>query len=155
MPLKDILVHLDTTERSQARLRLAVALARRDGAHLTGLHVVDVMLPILSATDVSGGGAAVLEALEEMRRDAVAAAAVETTFRERLRADGIAGEWRFVEGITSDQVAFHARYADLAALGQPGPEGAAWSSNRRCSPPAVRCSSFRIPGGSKRWAAPC
>jgi hypothetical protein len=59
-----------------------------------------------------------------MRRAALAAAArVEAAFRERLRLDGVAGEWRLVEGIAAEQVALHARYADLAVIGQEDPDG--------------------------------
>lgn len=123
MQLKDILVHLDATEQARTRLRLAAELARRHDAHLTGLQVVDIMLPAIAGAD-AGGGAALGELLEQMRQDALAdAAKVEAAFRERLRLDGIAGEWRLVEGITPEIVALHARYADLVVLGQEDPEG--------------------------------
>ena len=46
MPLKDILVHLDAAPHSAGRLDLAVDLARRHGAHLTALHVVDKRIHI-------------------------------------------------------------------------------------------------------------
>jgi nucleotide-binding universal stress UspA family protein len=124
MQLKDILVHLDATEQATTRLRLAADLARRHDAHLTGLHVVDVEIPAFATTDASGGGAALVELLERMRRDALAAAAgVEAAFRERLRLDGLAGEWRLVEGVAAEQVALHARHADLAVVGQEDPDG--------------------------------
>jgi len=42
MALKDILVHLDITPRCATRLELAARLAMRHGAHLTGLHVIDI-----------------------------------------------------------------------------------------------------------------
>jgi nucleotide-binding universal stress UspA family protein len=42
MALKDILVHLDVTPRCTARLEVAANLAARHGAHLTGLHVIDI-----------------------------------------------------------------------------------------------------------------
>lgn len=123
MQLKDILVHLDATEQAKTRLRLAADLARQHEAHLTGLLVVDVMLPPIAGTDM-GGGIALAELLEQMRQDALAKAAkVEAAFRERLRLDGIAGEWRQVEGPTPEVVVLHARYADLVVLGQEDPEG--------------------------------
>lgn len=123
MPLRDILVHLDATAQGRTRLTLAAELARRHEAHLTALHVVDVALPFVAAAD--GGGSAMLaELLQSMRKDALAeAATVEAAFRERLQRDGIAGEWRLVEGAAPEQVALHARYADLAILGQEEPEG--------------------------------
>lgn len=125
MALKDILVHLDATEQSRTRLRVATALAQEHDAHLTGLHVVDVTLPMFVAGDASGGGAALAELIEQMRQDALAdAARIEAEFREQLRRDGLAkGEWRMVEGSAPDVVALHARYADLAIVGQEDPEG--------------------------------
>ncbi|RYI90899.1 MAG: universal stress protein, partial [Acetobacteraceae bacterium] len=122
MRFKDILVTLDPSEQSATRLTLAADLARRHDAHLTGLLVVDVMTPMLMAGD---GGAAVLgDLLAQMREDALAAAAtVETVFRETLRRQGLAGEWRLVEGFGPGQVAMQARYADLTILGQPDPDG--------------------------------
>jgi nucleotide-binding universal stress UspA family protein len=123
MALKDILVHLDASEASASRLDIAVDLAQRHGAHLVGLHVVDVMLPYGVAGDASGAGVALL--YEELRKTALeAAAGIEHEFRERLRRDGIAGEWRLVEGIAAEVVPLHARYADLAILGQQDPDGA-------------------------------
>ncbi|MBX6373418.1 MAG: universal stress protein [Acetobacteraceae bacterium] len=123
MALKDILVHLDATEQSDARLRVAAALAQSHGAHLTGLHVVDLFLPAFVG-DPGGGGAVVAELMEQMRQDALAdAAKVEAAFRERLRLDGLAGEWRQVEGPTPETVMLHARYADLTVVGQEDPEG--------------------------------
>lgn len=120
MPLKDILVHLDGTERAGVRLGLAADLARRHEAHLTALHVVDVELPAVFAGE-AGGTAAFVDLMEDMRRDAAAEGAkVEAMFRDRTRLDGIAGEWRSVEGATRQQVALHARYADLVVVGQEG-----------------------------------
>lgn len=123
MRFKDILVHLDPSAQSATRLRLAADLAQRHDAHLTGLLVIDVMTPMLMAGD-GGGGAILGDLLEQMRQDALAAAAtVEAGFRETLRREGIAGEWRLVEGFAPSQVAMQARYADLAILGQPNPDG--------------------------------
>ena len=42
MSLKDILVHLDEGPRSSTRLKVALDLARRHNAHLTGIFVVDI-----------------------------------------------------------------------------------------------------------------
>ena len=123
MRFKDILVHLDGTEQAETRLRLAADLARRHEAHLTALHVVDLELPALIASEASGA-ATLADLLEDMRRDARAAASqAEAAFRERLRLDGTAGEWRSVEGIVRHQVALHARYADLVVVGQEVPGG--------------------------------
>lgn len=124
MALKDILVHLDAREEAGAdsRLDIAVGLARRHGAHLVGLHVVDVAIPAGIVGDPGGAGYA--ELYEALRDAAVEAASrVEARFRERIRRDGVAGEWRCAEGFTAEAVTLHARYADLAILGQHDPAG--------------------------------
>lgn len=122
MALKDILVHLDETAASPARLRLAAELARRNGAHLVGLFVVDVMLPVLAASDASSG-AVLAEMIDRMRNDALAEAAkVEAAFNETIRREGLSGEWRLAEGSGAELVSLHARYADLTVLGQASPD---------------------------------
>lgn len=120
MPFRDILVQLDATGQSAQRLRLAADLARRHGAHLTGLHVYDPM-PALFVPDPSGG-AVIADLLEQFRAEALAAAAdIEVRFRQTLEREGIAGEWRLVEGPVPQRTALHARYADLVILGQDDP----------------------------------
>jgi nucleotide-binding universal stress UspA family protein len=121
MALKDILVHLDVTPRCAARLKVAAELAARHGAHLTGIHVIDIpsanyfygaAMPFVPANPE--------EIVDRMRAEAAEAAApVEAAFRECLRRNGIEGEWRLVEGDPSAMVALHARYADLTVVGQP------------------------------------
>jgi nucleotide-binding universal stress UspA family protein len=124
MRLKDILVHLAANEQGTTRLQVAADLARHHAAHLTGLYVVDIVLPIMIAADANGGVAVLGDLLETQRQDALTeAAGVAAAFRERLRRDGIAGEWRLVEASAPEQVALHARYADLAVVGQADPAG--------------------------------
>jgi nucleotide-binding universal stress UspA family protein len=60
------------------------------------------------------------EIVDRIRAEAVEAARpIEAAFRECLRRNGIEGEWRMVEGSPPGTVALHARYADLAIVGQP------------------------------------
>lgn len=123
MPLKDILVHLDPTPRCAARVELAAGLAVRHGAHLTGLHVIDIP----SASYFYGAAMPFVPAnpediIDRMRAEAgEAAKPVETAFRDCLRRNAIEGEWRLVEGNPPVTVALHARYADLCVVGQPNP----------------------------------
>jgi nucleotide-binding universal stress UspA family protein len=121
MALKDILVHLDPTPRCATRLAVAAGLAARHGAHLTGVHVIDIpsanyfygaAMPFVPANPE--------EIVDRMRAEAAEVAApIEAAFRECLRRNGIEGEWRLVEGNPSAMVALHARYADLIVVGQP------------------------------------
>src|ERR1700730_12921362 len=121
MALKDILGHLDVTPRSKARLDVAAGLAMKCGAHLTGLHVIDIpsanyfygaAMPFVPANPE--------EIIQRIRAEATEAAkAVEAAFLDALHRNGIEGEWRLLEGAPSPTVALNARYADLTVVGQP------------------------------------
>ena len=64
--------------------------------------------------------------VDRLRVDAQAEAQrAEADFRDRLRRDGLQGEWRLVEGAAGETVALHGRYADLVVFGQADPHGAA------------------------------
>lgn len=119
MTFKDLLVHLDGSESSVPRLELAVALAERHGAQITGLYTLD-LIPIL-ATITKGypDQLRYLESYAQLRKDALdRAGRLEARFREHLRREGITGEWRFLESLPAETAALHARYADLTILGQ-------------------------------------
>ena len=124
MALKDLLVYVDATPRSAARMELAARLAIQHNAHLTGLNVIDIP----SANYFYGAAMPFVptnpeEIVERIRAEAVEAAKpVEAAFRECLRRNGIEGEWRLVEGPPPVTVALHARYADLTIVGQPNHE---------------------------------
>ena len=125
MSFKDILVHLDASPRSAARLAMAADLAGRFGAHLTGLAVVDmppadVFYGFPSAFMDVQRAEEVVERLREARMAEVAA--IETGFREALRRHTLTGAWRLVEGVVDEVVAQHTRYADLVVIAQPDPE---------------------------------
>jgi nucleotide-binding universal stress UspA family protein len=120
---KDILVQLDDTPRSAVRQAVAAGLARRCGAHLTGLYVIDIPSAEFfygAAMPLAAGGAE--RVVDQIRADATAAAEpIGAGFREMLRREGLEGGWRLVEGNLPATVALHARYADLAVLGQANP----------------------------------
>ncbi|HXA22693.1 MAG TPA: universal stress protein [Acetobacteraceae bacterium] len=121
MALKDILVHLDGTPRTKIRLDIAARLATQCGAHLTGVHVIDIP----SANYFYGAAMPFVptnpeEIVGRMRADATEAATpIEAAFRDCMRRNGLQGEWRLVEGSPAAMVALHARYADLTVVGQP------------------------------------
>ena len=125
MRLKDLLVVLDATPRSDVRLALALDLARRNDAHLTGLCPLELLLP--SDLGFALGGypevMALQAAVDEVQAKASEAAqGLEARFREALRREGVAGDWRSADGPAAEAVAFNARHADLTVLGQPDPE---------------------------------
>lgn len=124
MAVKDLLVHLDASPRADAWLSIAAGLAAKHGAHLTGLCVVDLPPPDVfygfpSAFMDVQRAEDVIARLREARLEEVAA--VETRFRDRLRVDGLPGEWRVVEGDTAEVLALHGRYADMTIVGQRDP----------------------------------
>jgi nucleotide-binding universal stress UspA family protein len=124
MAVKDLLVHLDASPRADAWLSIAVGLAAKHGAHLTGLCVIDLPPPDVfygfpSAFMDVQRAEDVIARLREARLEEVAA--VEGKFRERLRVDGLSGEWRVVEGDTAEVLALHGRYADMTIVGQRDP----------------------------------
>jgi nucleotide-binding universal stress UspA family protein len=123
MAFKDILVHLDNGPRSAFRLEIAAGLARRFGAQLTGLYVVDIPSAELfygAAMPLAAGGAE--RVVDQIRGEAIAGAEpVEAAFNAVLGRDGLEGGWRLVDGNLPATVALHARYADLAVLGQANP----------------------------------
>jgi len=120
--LKDILVHLDEGPRSATRLKVAVDLARRQAAHLTGIFVMDIPGSDLfyGAGMPYAGGGGMTDMVNSMRADLASRAdTAAQEFRETVRRQGLEGEWRAVEGDTVALVALHARYADMTVLGQP------------------------------------
>jgi nucleotide-binding universal stress UspA family protein len=100
------------------RVEAAAELARRHGAHLTGLYVIEI--PVLP----SYAEAQIPIAIFEAQRAAFASNAVsaERDFDDITDKSGISAEWRCVEGQQIDTLSLHARYADLLVVGQADPD---------------------------------
>lgn len=114
MSYKHLLVHVDATERSAARLDFAVALAKRFQAKLTGLFAQKESFgPSIVARRASE---TLLKSMDDTR----------TRFEEAVAAAGVQGEWWQVEhGEHTNvvtQTVICARYVDLAILGQHDPD---------------------------------
>ncbi|RAU22134.1 universal stress protein [Paramagnetospirillum kuznetsovii] len=108
--MKDILVHMDDSERCVARLDIAVGLAKQYGARLTGLFArIESHKPSAVAHKASDPLVAA--------RDAAAA-----LFAEKTKAAGVAGRWWQLAhgepGHVLSETMFCARYADLVVMGQ-------------------------------------
>lgn len=119
MALKDILVHVDRSAHNGARLDAAVALAADHDAHLIGLHVLRrPVIPGYIRAEIS-------EEVLKISDQLVAADAgrAEALFNERIASAGVKGEWRCVEGELLPTLTTHARYADIAVVGQRDPSG--------------------------------
>jgi hypothetical protein len=125
MRLRDILIVLDGTPRDSVKLEVALALARRHGAHLTGLCVQEHLMP--ADMSYALGGYPDLWALPEFARQleaqtAATAARIEAGFREALRREDAAGEWILDTGPLVPSVVHSARLSDLVVLGQADPD---------------------------------
>jgi nucleotide-binding universal stress UspA family protein len=113
--LKNILVHMDATDRCEERLHLAGELAQRNEAHLSGLFVIpEPFYPIY------GDGAYFPEDMIENweKEEKENAEKSEKTFQDFVNSEGILGEWRSEQGSLGQIVSRHARYADLTIVGK-------------------------------------
>lgn len=110
MAFKDILVHVDNSPQSAARLALAIGLARRHKAHLTGLYVIS-------------------HPHYEPRHEGaeLIAADAQKSFERETGLAGISSEWLCVDwGVTgvsvTEIVNLHAYQKDLVIVGQTDPD---------------------------------
>lgn len=125
MGLRDLVVLLDGSARDGAKLGVAVELARRHDAHLTGLCPLELLVP----PDVSFalGGYPDLWAMPEFARQIESqakakAAMIEGEFRELLRREAITGDWLFETGALIPAVVQRVQATDLVVIGQLDPE---------------------------------
>ena len=116
MSYKTILVHIDDSRCSGARVDFAVDLALKHNAHLIGLYVVcrDPLRPFLKPD----------ESLNLAVHEAQARARLERAhehFLSATRLSAATAEWRAPAGPPVDVAVLHARHADLIVLGQADP----------------------------------
>ncbi|HNR30702.1 MAG TPA: universal stress protein [Candidatus Hydrogenedentes bacterium] len=127
--IKRILVPTDGSDAAMVGVRYAVALARRCGATLCGLHVVDVKLlegPFLRDLSASLGTAPYVNyqgnitlLLEERGRAALSA------FQSVCEEAGAPCETAQATGIVAREIVEHSSLADLVVMGRGG-EHSAW-----------------------------
>lgn len=118
MSYKSLLVHLDDGPRCAQRLALALELARRHDAHLSGVYTVS--RPELSSLSTTEGLESVWDAVERGLRQRCEAS--QRSFEADAARAGLRSSlWRSAEGTAEDVLAQYARYADLLVLGQPDP----------------------------------
>jgi nucleotide-binding universal stress UspA family protein len=118
MPIKDILVHVEISPAGRVRTELAIGLARRFSARLTGLFVMPPPEPIVPPDT---GAAAVLIAtaaarLKELVREE------EARFYQQLHRGAIDGTWHTELGTAELHAARAAVVHDLVILGQHDPD---------------------------------
>lgn len=116
MAFKDLLVHVEDSKVSMARVDTAIRLAQTHNAHLTGLYLVPHFeIPVYAEVQIPD------EILAAQREGALARAAeAEKAFRVATDKAGWSSEWRLVEDGLAPTLALHARYVDLVIVGQRG-----------------------------------
>jgi nucleotide-binding universal stress UspA family protein len=119
MGYKTILVHCDANPKIAQRLAIAVDLAKRQGAHLVGVHIQE---PFNAPEMFEAGGAMdqVLAAFEATAKADLATA--KQAFLKAVKGSELSAEWRSEEGFADVRLPVHARYADLVVLGQVDPD---------------------------------
>ena len=125
MSLRDMVVLLDGSARDEAKLAVAIRLARRHDAHLTGLCPLELLLPADMAFAL--GGYPDLWALPEFAKQIdsqsrAKAAIIEGGFRELLRREGVNGDWLFETGPLVPAVTQRVQATDLVIVGQADPD---------------------------------
>ncbi|WP_179401320.1 universal stress protein [Burkholderia guangdongensis] len=118
MSYKSLVVHLDTSDRAHPRLEFALRLARRFGAHLTGVFAVYTPEP--SSFYVMAGSAEYFRAYREQRDER--AAALQRLFHAETARAKISSNWIAADTRANRAVPHHARYADLVIAGQSNPD---------------------------------
>src|ERR1700730_5255570 len=114
MSFKDILVHVDATPASRNRLQLALTLAHRFGARLSGLHVIPdpSVPPYFKPSAIER----IAKIYAENAREAADRA--EPLFREETKDASAVVGWECIAGEMEERIAERARFADLLLLGQ-------------------------------------
>lgn len=126
MALKDLLVHVDQSERAVLRLRLAADLARRHSSRLTAIYVRELnpaQLDELSIAELGLGSSEAINQTNQRIRQSMEAAEerLRSVLEELEREHGLEVEWRCLDGVGSIVVPQHARFADLCVLSQDAP----------------------------------
>src|SRR5260221_11325828 len=148
--IKRIVVGIDTSEHSRVAQAYAFALARRLGAALIGLHVVDIVsIEGSFFHDISGslGFEPYLDFTSKMREALhERGVALLDEFRATCTQEGVRCDTALQIGIVPSEICERAREADLVVIGHRGVNqkfstgllgGAAESVTRQCPKPLL------------------
>jgi nucleotide-binding universal stress UspA family protein len=115
MSYKTILVHMDPGKRCSVRVDVAIRLAQQHDAHLVALHAITPFEPpgyVMAEMGPAIIDAQKAEAAKELARS-------EAEFNKQVSAAGLRNvEWRSAVDDLVEVMTLHARYADLAVIGQ-------------------------------------
>lgn len=125
MPYKTVLVHIDESNRTAERVRLAATIARDAGGHLIGAALTGVSRSVYDDDAPHQPDAHLalhLNMLREQARQAL------TGFGAQVAALGLASfEQRVLDDEAGGGISLLARYADLVVIGQIDPDHASAS----------------------------
>jgi nucleotide-binding universal stress UspA family protein len=121
MAIKDMLVLVDQAKADGPTAHVAIDLARRAGAHLTGISLaVDPMVPAMVTAPVP------VEFAEHARTEAIEAAKEAAgAFAAKARVEGVPVETRVIEvlmGGAPEAFLTQCRLTDLVVIGQDDPD---------------------------------
>ena len=121
MAYKDLLVHLDSSDICAERVAAALALAKREGARLTGIAME------LESTISTYMGIDFPASLTEAQAQIVKTSAAEAvkTFEAAATQAGVEHAVRLIKCQASkaaSRLAFFSRHADMTFVGQPNPD---------------------------------
>ncbi|MEN8516314.1 universal stress protein [Burkholderia sp. RS02] len=117
MSYKSMVVHLDTSVRAHSRLELALRLARRFKAHLTGVFAIYTPEP--TSFYVMAGSADYFREQRDQRDERLAA--LERLFHAETARAGVSSAWIRADERANVAVPRLARLADLVIAGQSDP----------------------------------
>ncbi|MGN6667428.1 MAG: universal stress protein [Trinickia sp.] len=117
MTYKTMLVHVDDSRHSEARVAFALDLASKFDAHVIGLYVVcqDLFRPLLKRDDSLNLAKLEAQGAERMQR-------ARESFTAAAKRAACPFEWRSPAGSATDAMVLHARHADVVVLGQQDPD---------------------------------
>ena len=133
MALKDLLVCIDPTSAGDARLKLALNLARSNRAHLVGAYALPQppaahggaigfgVAPPAGMTGPAQVGTSPGGAVSEVFHEAEVADTLEQRFKSELRLAGIDGEWHILPDGDRAALIELAQSVDLTITGQRPP----------------------------------
>ena len=144
--MKNILVHIHDDDEQEARLGVAIDIARQNDGHLSCVQVT----PVEAFGGDPYGGLFGMAALIDTIHDQDKALRVVT--ERRLAGEGVPWDWRCFDGNVVETLIEQALLADVVVLSQP-------SASRRGRPPAAivgdvvlyaRCPVLMVPQGQGR-----
>ncbi|MEM7018991.1 MAG: universal stress protein [Pseudomonadota bacterium] len=120
MSLKTIAVYTDGGENDASRVDIAIKLAKAHEAHLTGIHVMYVPMPIMPDPYSVNAYAELLTA----QRDEAKACAenIKSAFKVATDTASVEADWQCLEGDFISGPDASARCADLAVIGRTDTE---------------------------------